>query len=536
MTFGRFVLSLVGVILAAVLGGMLLVRAASSQALNRPTSFYVSPSGSDANRGSTPDRPYQTIQHAIDQAQPGDTVNLAAGVYLQDAISKRGGTASAPITIKGPADAIVKGGGQARIFEINHDYLTLEGFTLDGLWGSADTIDGFREKLLYVVGTAPNDGVTGLKVLRMTFRNAGGECLRMRYFAQHNEIGYSRFEGCGVHDFKFHAGKLNGEAIYIGTAPEQRHNGENPTAAPDQSSANWIHHNYFNTQGNECVDIKESSSANLVEHNSCTGQQDPKSGGFDARGSGNIFRHNESFGNAGAGIRLGGDGKADGIDNQVYDNNFHDNQAGGIKLVRRPQKLCGNTLRDNAGGDLIGAGKSIPDAAAACGAPKNDRAAAPAPQPMASAPVVTPMYLPVVDTYISGSAPTTSYAARDRIKVDRTPEMWSLLRFELPPGLRPRRAQLQLYALNTAKHGGAAYAIPAEWSSGITWHSRPALGAHLLDLGQVKKGRWVTIDVTSALQANGALSVAIVPTSDHVASYHSAESSPARAPKLIIEQ
>jgi hypothetical protein len=30
--------------------------------------------------------------------------------------------------------------------------------------------------------------------------------------------------------------------------------------------------------------------------------------------------------------------------------------------------------------------------------------------------------------------------------------------------------------------------------------------------------------------------VAIVPTSDHVASYHSAESSPSRAPKLIIEQ
>jgi hypothetical protein len=111
-----------------------------------------------------------------------------------------------------------------------------------------------------------------------------------------------------------------------------------------------------------------------------------------------------------------------------------------------------------------------------------------------------------------------------------------LLRFELPPGLRPRRALIQLYALNTAKHGGAAYAVPAEWSSGVTWQSRPALGAHLLDLGQVKKGRWVTIDVTSALQASGALSVAIVPTSDHVASYHSAESSPARAPKLIIEQ
>ena len=121
------------------------------------------------------------------------------------------------------------------------------------------------------------------------------------------------------------------------------------------------------------------------------------------------------------------------------------------------------------------------------------------------------------------------------MKIDSTPEMWSLLRFELPRGLRPRRALIQLYALNTAKHGGAAYAIPAAWSSGVTWQSRPALGAPLAEIGKIRKGRWITIDVTSALQANGTLAVAIVPTSDYVASYHSAESSAARAPRLVIE-
>jgi hypothetical protein len=495
--------------------------------------LYVSPGGSDGNRGSTPDQPFQTIQHAIDLAQPGDTINLAAGVYLQDVISKRAGTASAPITIKGPADAVIKGGGGARIFQINHDNLTLDGFTIDGLWGSASTPHGFREKLLYVIGTAPNDGVSGLKVLRMSFKNAGGECLRMRYFAQHNEIGYSRFEGCGVHDFKFHAGKRNGEAIYIGTAPEQRGNGENPTAAPDQSSANWIHDNSFNTQGNECVDIKEASSANLVEHNICTGQQDPHSGGFDARGGGNIIRYNESFGNVGAGIRLGGDGPADGIDNQVYGNSIHDNQAGGIKLVRQPQRLCGNNLVNNRAGDLVGGKRAGLNATAACAAPKSTGAAA---LPPRAAPAAAAQAQLAIDTYVSGSAPTASYADRDRLKVDRTPEMWSLLRFELPRGPRPRRALVQLYALNTAKHGGAAYAVPSGWSSGVTWQSRPALGAPLAEIGPVRKGRWVTIDVTGALQPGGVLSLAIVPTSDHVASFHSAESSPSHAPKLIVEQ
>ena len=159
MMFRKVVFLVVGIILAAALGSVLLLRAAPSQALDRPASLYVSPSGSDANSGTTPEQPFQTIQHAIDLAQPGDTVNLAAGVYFQDVISKRAGTATAPITIKGPSDAIIKGGGGPRIFQINHDNLTLDGFTIDGLWGSADTINGFREKLLYVVGSAPNDGV-----------------------------------------------------------------------------------------------------------------------------------------------------------------------------------------------------------------------------------------------------------------------------------------------------------------------------------------------------------------------------------------
>jgi hypothetical protein len=530
MTLRSFEFPLVVIALATLLGAAVLLRASPSRAQGVPASLYVSPSGSDWSDGRAPDRPLQTIQHAIDLAQPGDTITLAAGVYLQDFVSRRDATAAAPITIKGPADAVVKGGGKDRIAEINHDHLRLDGFTLDGLWGSPDTKKGFREKLLYVVGTAPHDGVTGLIVLRMTFKNAGGECLRMRYFAQHNQIGYSRFEDCGVHDFKFKAGKRNGEAIYIGTAPEQRGNGENPTADPDQSSANWIHHNSFNTQGNECVDIKEASSANLVEYNTCTGQQDPKSGGFDARGSGNIIRHNESYGNRGAGIRLGGDGPSDGIDNQVYGNNLHDNQGGAIKLVRQPQRLCGNTMANNHGGDIAGAGRASRDAAAACGSP-----GAAAALPAAQAPAATSSYQPTIDTYVSSAAAASSFADRDRFKIDRTPEMWSLLRFEMPAGTRPRRALIQLFAQQTAKHGGVIYAVPALWLSDVTWQSRPGLGARVAQIGRLRKGRPITIDVTDALQSGGVVSLAIVPASDQVASYYSAESSPARAPKLIVE-
>jgi len=317
--------------------------------------YYVSPAGSDANAGTDAAKPFKTVQQALDLAQPGARITLAPGVYAQDIRSVRDGSASARITLAGPADAVIQGGGAGRIIEINHDYLALEGFTVDGLWGDPNSAAGYRDKLLYVLGKQSRDGVSGLRVMSMTFRNAGGECIRLHYFAQHNEIAESNISNCGVHDFRFDAGGKNGEGIYIGTAPEQRGDGKNPTADPDLSNANWIHHNTFDTQGNECVDIKEAATGNIVEYNRCTGQRDPESGGFDSRGSGNIFRANESYGNTGAGLRLGGDEASAGIGNDVYGNSIHDNQVGGIKFQRQPQgQVCGNVMSNNTGGDTVG--------------------------------------------------------------------------------------------------------------------------------------------------------------------------------------
>jgi len=355
LRYGWLTPALALVLVASLGAGLLALLLPSESGARGRATYYVGPDGRDSNGGRSPGSPLATIQRAVDLARPGDTIELAPGVYMQDVVSRRDGDAGAPITIHGPPGAILKGGGKSRVFEIHHDNITLDGFTIDGLWGDPGRLEGYREKLLYVVGRQPRDGVSGLKILGMTFRNAGGECLRLRYFAQHNEVAFSSFVGCGVHDFKFGAGKRNGEAIYIGTAPEQRGNGENPTADVDQSSANWIHDNTFDTQGNECVDIKEGASANVVEGNRCTGQRDPNSGGFDARGSYNIIRNNLSFGNVGAGIRLGGDTAKDGIDNQVYGNTIYGNGAGGIKVVHGPQQLCGNDLGENKRGDVVGA-------------------------------------------------------------------------------------------------------------------------------------------------------------------------------------
>ncbi|HEX5867268.1 MAG TPA: DUF1565 domain-containing protein [Beijerinckiaceae bacterium] len=327
----------------AVVAAML---AAAASPLSAAT-FHISPAGSDDAAGSAA-APWRSIQRGLAAAEPGDVVALAPGRYLQDVRSVRAGNPGQPIVMRGPREAVVSGAGAPRMVEINHGHIELRGFTLDGHHAAEQRPDSYRDKLLYVIGTRPRDGVEGLKVIGMAFRNGGGECIRLRYFAQNNEIAHSTFEGCGVHDFQFRKSGKNGEAIYIGTAPEQLGDRGAPDASPDQSNGNWIHHNTFDTRGNECVDIKEASSKNVVEHNRCTGQLDKNSGGLGSRGSGNVFRYNLVYGNRGAGIRVGGDGERDGIDNDIYGNTFRDNAMGPIRAQRGPQgKVCENVAERN---------------------------------------------------------------------------------------------------------------------------------------------------------------------------------------------
>ena len=49
--------------------------------------------------------------------------------------------------------------------------------------------------------------------------------------------------------------------------------------------------NLIPTYGNECVEMKEGSSGNIIENNVCSHQLDINSGCFGSRGDTNIFRY-----------------------------------------------------------------------------------------------------------------------------------------------------------------------------------------------------------------------------------------------------
>jgi hypothetical protein len=316
---------------------------AASQSVLAET-YFVDPATNRTGTGTSGD-PLPSIQKALERALPGDTIRLASGRYLQDFRTVRDGRQGDPIIIEGPRTAIVSGAGEPRVAQVNHDYIELRGFTIDGKHSDGDSEDSYRDKLIYAIGARAGDGVTGVRIIGMHLKNAGGECVRLRYQAQRNEVAHSTIQNCGVYDFVYDGGGKNGEGLYVGTAPEQLGKNGAPDSAIDHSNNNWIHHNAFDTRGNECVDIKEGSSGNIVEHNSCTGQKDKDSAGLDARGNGNVFRHNTVYKNRGAGIRLGGDTAQDGIQNSAYANTLRDNAVGSLKILTGPQgKICGNIV------------------------------------------------------------------------------------------------------------------------------------------------------------------------------------------------
>lgn len=305
---------------------------------------------------------------AIAAALPGDVIEISGTIQGGGIVITKNGTQAAPITITGGTIQ----GGTGRMVEIrDSSWLVFNRITFDGA-NTADTT-------LYMLNSKYNIFDSN------TFKNAGGECFRMKAGSHNNTVLGNTIESCGRTGWAPPANK-NGEGIYIGTAPEQLtknvEEAAKSTAAdksgyfanPDTSDLNRIALNIIrpghpeNTHGSECVDIKEGAKNNFIQTNTCSGELDKNSGGMESRGEQNIFYEN-TFNSiiCGAGIRLGGDDRlTQGIGNFVIGNKFDDyNNANSIcplsatteadKLVvhgavkvEAPNQgyMCGNTAKD----------------------------------------------------------------------------------------------------------------------------------------------------------------------------------------------
>jgi methionine-rich copper-binding protein CopC len=288
-------------VLAFAVAIMGVVTGIGASPANAATNYWVAPSGLDTNPG-TDAAPFKTLQKALDVATAGTTINLKPGEYHQAVATKTAGTATAPITIKGPETgkdvtgrykAVLYGLG-GRVFSINHSYYTLSGFTIDGQQNIARTaypavsslsqIRTFKDsvqdravnsKLVYVGASTTLFDIVGTTISDMFLNGSGGECVRFRDRAANSLIDNSTIQWCGmlgqgndVDQYKYH----NAEGVYVGTSPKST---DQPLYANDTSNNIVVRNSTINTYGSECFEVKENAHHNRMENSKCGWNDEP---------------------------------------------------------------------------------------------------------------------------------------------------------------------------------------------------------------------------------------------------------------------
>jgi hypothetical protein len=370
------VLALAPLLVGFTAEGATRTPAHASAAATAPT-LAVSPSGSDTNPG-TPAAPLRTIQAALSRATPGITITLAPGAYHEEPHTVVSGTAAAPITIQGPETGtdparrhVATLYGTGRIFNVDHSYYVLRGFTIDGQEALRGTTfptqlaqaESFKnsvaskvvdDKLIYVGSDAAARNVTGIAIDDMFLTNAGGECVRLRDGAHDNVISRTTIQWCGMFAKTGAAyGYHNGEGVYIGTSPKST---DQPMAANDPSARNTIRDSTIATFGSECMDVKENASANVLLRTSCLDNTEPAADGgsnVELRGFGNQILDSRIAGSLGYGVKISADSPAYANGgNAIERTGFSGNLGAALRIGNAtPQGLfCGDSF---GGGTIV---------------------------------------------------------------------------------------------------------------------------------------------------------------------------------------
>jgi hypothetical protein len=149
----------------------------------------------------------------------------------------------------------------------------------------------------------------------------------------------------------------------------------------------------------------------------------------------------------------------------------------------------------------------------------------------------TMTFKPVADAYVDASNPTTNYGGSTVLRADGSPDQHSYLRFSVSGlgGLPIKRAQLMVFANSNVPAGITVKAVSSNtWGeTSVTYNTMPALGGSVAIVSSAAAGTWITLDVTTYVNAEGTYSFGIVTSSPTSVSLASRESG-ANAPKLVI--
>jgi hypothetical protein len=189
------------------------------------------------------------LAQALRSATPGAVIRLSPGTYTGHFVASAPGTAAAPITLCGPRDAAIDGGGVKSGYALHLEgasWWRLGGFTLQ------DAQKGV------VTDHASHVLISGLSV-----HGIGDEGVHLRSFSSDDVVENVVIRDTGQLNTKF------GEGIYIGSA----HSNWCTYSAcgPDMSDRDVIRNNDISQTTAENIDIKEGTTGGVVSGNRLSG-------------------------------------------------------------------------------------------------------------------------------------------------------------------------------------------------------------------------------------------------------------------------
>jgi hypothetical protein len=356
--------------------------------------LFVAPGGSDANPGTT-DAPLRTVGAALDRATPGDTVTLSPGEYAESVSTQRDGDPEAPITIRGPPEAVLRPPANADVgIRIQHHHTHVRGITIDGL---ADPDRPFEDSSLYAdncVLMSPvsryEDGVEYLRGIVFEPSRLGNSGRAMVQTIRIRDTTIGGFEVTGPAGVRYddripgHETGHVGEIVYVGNAETARGEPYYRYETLDRSRGIRVHHidNSEGYRNAEFVDIKLGSTDVTVEY--CTNRNSGHSseptgwpavnlGGNDCTIRWNDFAEGPTGVNVAAWVPTGDiDGDDWARDNEIYGNRLADFServfnfdGGGDTVGSGPENqaiLCGNNVEGPDAGDYTDASEPCTDA------------------------------------------------------------------------------------------------------------------------------------------------------------------------------
>jgi hypothetical protein len=190
------------------------------------------------------------LTSAINNAQPGDLIQLASGTYTGRWTVTRSGTSASPIRLCGPSTAVLNGGSYTAgttIWLKSAKYWTISGVTV-------------QNSLVAIAGT----GASFNTIDGVTVTTTGQAGINLREFSKHNTIIHTRITDTGRSAHQY------GEGVYIGTYSDMWC--QRTGCQPDRSDSNMV---YGNTIGPnvraDLVDIKDGTTGTIIRRNSFNG-------------------------------------------------------------------------------------------------------------------------------------------------------------------------------------------------------------------------------------------------------------------------